>query len=1312
MSTGQLWPILNPTVLMLLGYSKTKCGNEVDWSSLINLASSVRSNYKIRYPVIPSSNSGDDRIAFKIVDSVGPNTCKKRDTNRSSNALYLFNGSKFRVILNRDAYLKLGYKSDYSEVVDITQDLFDYYGESVVPVTPAPDYVAIFSDGWHYDNRSTGDGRSQPILDAYFRYGGVDRLGLPFDNGGTLYAHNWPSDDPIHNVIIQDFKNTGLNKYGTDGETALVYNRGQNQCYLLKEGFWGIYKPPKYQVPAQYRYLYGLFGPHDLGAPKEDERRDSADNNIVIQDFDRGKLSWDSVEDVWKIMWNNDAPPPRRNLQSYRIIPQWKQTRSDLGKNALVSGTLVSNVQIQPTGSRQQGVLARSIFAKSRVQPAAQSNIRISWGMENPPPNGKIAILYSLIGARPFQQTVVSGLSISISYYDWVPPFTGGTQYWIEVVVIDEYGMVEESVVGGPYLYTPPPPPTATSTLTPLPTRTSTFTPKPTNTPLPPFTPTPTKYTLPPKPTNTPSFTPSPTLPLPNVPVIWVTDDEQTTEDLSNGEDHDPANARKLVIRWDYKKIGIDQQNVVDVLVYAQVNEEDTFVFVGRTGMGTNQYFTWESAGLSENGPKFNSRYRFFMCVLAKDPQSYLRFFGPFASGGAVRFLEEVATVPTSTPTPTNTPLPTGVLPQTIIIDLPNLPSGAKPLEMVRIYAGTFMLGSQPNEGYDFEKPQHQATITKDFYLGKYELTQAQWNTVMSSNPSRTSAIGNNYPVHSVSWNNCQTFISNLNQLGLGTFRLPTEAEWEYACRAGTTTQYYWGDDSDGTQIDSYAWYSVNSSNNSSYPHEVGLKLPNAWGLFDMSGNVLEWCQNWYYPYTNSPEVDPNGPSSGSEHISRGGNSGGMAWNCRSAERGFRSPNPDSTGVFYGIRLLKEILIPTPTNTPTSTPTNTPIPTYTPTLTWTPTITGSPTFTPTLTLTTTTIGTPITTYTLTPTNTPLPTNSLTPTTSLTNTPSPTNTALFTPTEILTATKTPSLTPLVTPTNILTLTLTPTYTFIPTNTPTITPTDTPIPTLTFTPSPTDTPLPTFTPTATNTPQPPTLTPTNTPTPTLPPASLRLVQSQGQCVYISHANQQGLGITGDITIELWIRIDQLPSVTGVPQEFVAKYNPETDSRSYVLYLESDNALHFICTADGTKDTPLRFASSDPFLIASDVGRWVHVAAAIDVDGQAATFYKNSSPVPLMRLLSLATVIYNGSAPFVIGAQRVYGVDCFDGLIDDVCVWNRTRSAAEIASDYNRELTGSEPGLMGYWKFNGDLQDATANGNHLSAVNGATFGIDTPF
>jgi formylglycine-generating enzyme required for sulfatase activity len=174
----------------------------------------------------------------------------------------------------------------------------------------------------------------------------------------------------------------------------------------------------------------------------------------------------------------------------------------------------------------------------------------------------------------------------------------------------------------------------------------------------------------------------------------------------------------------------------------------------------------------------------------------------------------------------------------------------------------------------DDEKPVHRVKITKGFWMGKYEVTQEQWEAVMGTNLSRFKGAQN--PVESVSWNEVVEFCRKT-----GT-RLPTEAEWEYACRAGTTTKYSSGDsDSD---LDGVAWYSGNSGNTT---HPVGQKQPNAWGLYDMYGNVWEWCADWYAGsyYQNSTGNDPTGPPSGSVRVLRGGSWFSDPGGCRSAGR-------------------------------------------------------------------------------------------------------------------------------------------------------------------------------------------------------------------------------------------------------------------------------------------------------------------------------------------------------------------------------------------------------------------------------------------
>ncbi|MBR0239384.1 MAG: SUMF1/EgtB/PvdO family nonheme iron enzyme [Thermoguttaceae bacterium] len=226
---------------------------------------------------------------------------------------------------------------------------------------------------------------------------------------------------------------------------------------------------------------------------------------------------------------------------------------------------------------------------------------------------------------------------------------------------------------------------------------------------------------------------------------------------------------------------------------------------------------------------------------------------------------------------------------------------------------GTFMMGSPTSEEgrYDNET-QHQVTLTKGFWMMKTEVTQKQWKAVMGSNPSHFQ--GDDLPVEQVSWNNCQEFCKKCAQLGFPV-QLPTEAQWEYACRAGTTGAY-------AGNLDDMAWY---SSNSGSKTHPVGTKKPNAWGLYDMHGNVWEWCADWYddYPsgsvtdlrklwtvnllryddYLSGSVTDPTGPSSGDYRVVRGGSWFSDVGYCRSAKRYLIDPGSRSDDL--GFRLVK-----------------------------------------------------------------------------------------------------------------------------------------------------------------------------------------------------------------------------------------------------------------------------------------------------------------------------------------------------------------------------------------------------------------------
>jgi|694.fasta_scaffold87258_6 formylglycine-generating enzyme required for sulfatase activity len=249
--------------------------------------------------------------------------------------------------------------------------------------------------------------------------------------------------------------------------------------------------------------------------------------------------------------------------------------------------------------------------------------------------------------------------------------------------------------------------------------------------------------------------------------------------------------------------------------------------------------------------------------------------------------------VQTSSPkSPDSSPSPR---PQVLIETLP----GGIELEMIIIPAGTFTMGS---DEYDREKPQHQVNL-QEFYLGKYPVTQEQYQAVMGNNPSNFKDNPKN-PVEQVSWDDAQEFCKKLNQLIVGKdFRLPTEAEWEYACRAGTQTRYYFGDDA--AKLGDYGWYDENSD---SKTHAVGQKKPNDWGLYDMSGNVWEWCEDPYHDsYANKPEnIKNNGntiwsSSDTSSRLLRGGSWLYDSRNCCSAIRyGY---NADVRNINIGFRL-------------------------------------------------------------------------------------------------------------------------------------------------------------------------------------------------------------------------------------------------------------------------------------------------------------------------------------------------------------------------------------------------------------------------
>ena len=216
---------------------------------------------------------------------------------------------------------------------------------------------------------------------------------------------------------------------------------------------------------------------------------------------------------------------------------------------------------------------------------------------------------------------------------------------------------------------------------------------------------------------------------------------------------------------------------------------------------------------------------------------------------------------------------------------------------MVYVQGGTFTMGATSEQGsktYDDEKPTHKVTLS-DYYIGETEVTQALWQAVMGTNPSTNK--GNNYPVEQVSYDDCKAFIRRLNSLTGKKFRLPTEAEWEYAARGGNKSRGYKYAGSNDISI--VAWY---ASNSNSHTHPVKCKSPNELGLYDMSGNVWEWCNDWFGPYSSSKQTNPHGPSTGTQRILRGGGYFySIANYCRVTCRNRDTP---SNGVFnLGLRL-------------------------------------------------------------------------------------------------------------------------------------------------------------------------------------------------------------------------------------------------------------------------------------------------------------------------------------------------------------------------------------------------------------------------
>jgi len=235
----------------------------------------------------------------------------------------------------------------------------------------------------------------------------------------------------------------------------------------------------------------------------------------------------------------------------------------------------------------------------------------------------------------------------------------------------------------------------------------------------------------------------------------------------------------------------------------------------------------------------------------------------------------------------------------------PSVPGGMEVtnsigMKLRLIPAGEFTMGSPGTESY-FSKyeTQHRVSIAKPFYLGETEVTQEQYQKVMGKNPSEFKGPQN--PVEKVSWADAVEFCGKLSAMPAEktaghVYRLPTEAEWEYACRSGTTTAYGFGDDA--SRLGDYGWFRSNSSRST---HPVGEKKPNAWGLYDMHGNVWEWCQDWYGYYPSGAATDPTGATSGSIRVYRGGSWFYFARDCRSANRRGHAPGIRPIGLGFRV---------------------------------------------------------------------------------------------------------------------------------------------------------------------------------------------------------------------------------------------------------------------------------------------------------------------------------------------------------------------------------------------------------------------------
>ena len=344
--------------------------------------------------------------------------------------------------------------------------------------------------------------------------------------------------------------------------------------------------------------------------------------------------------------------------------------------------------------------------------------------------------------------------------------------------------------------------------------------------------------------------------------------------------------AKKEGYRSQQRTINLSQQQKLDV-AFNELAAIQGNLSVNYKPFGADVYI---------DGKKIGQSPRVFNGLLVGSHKVEIKKDGYGTDSKQVNILEgQTATLAGMLSTNTTVSTATGSTLSGNIITIP-VKNGIS-IDMVHVEAGTFTMGAtqEMENPYEDEKPTHQVTLTNDYYIGKYEVTQALWQAVMSNNPSEF--MGDNLPVEFVSWKDCQEFISKLNRITGKTFRLPTEAEWEFAARGGKKSRGY--QYSGSNNLSDVAWYEDNSG---SKTHAVGSKQANELGIYDMTGNVWEWCQDWYGKYSSSSQINPNGATSESCRVDRGGCWSNTARGCRSSCRD--NSTPDDRDYRLGLRLV------------------------------------------------------------------------------------------------------------------------------------------------------------------------------------------------------------------------------------------------------------------------------------------------------------------------------------------------------------------------------------------------------------------------